>query len=350
MQTIETPSPTPGSAILTVLATNVLPYARALYNGTMQYPLMLPMVIGSSAIGRVAAVGPDATRLKPGQLVLSEIFIHGRDAPQDAMLFGTMAGFTPESRSLMEGEWRNATYAEFVKVPLENCYALDEERLTKTMGYSVDDLAYMLRQIVPMGGLYELDIKPGETIIVAPASGAFGGAAVEVAIAMGAIVIAAGRNFKALKDIAKISDRVKIAQLKGEVEADAAALRAYGEVDAYLDFSPAAAAKSTHILSCLMALKTKGRACFMGGIQENVSTPYALLMSKSLQLRGRFMYEREAILRLLKMVDSGMLPLGARAGLKVVGNYALADWEEALGAAEENAGWGLQVLLNPQKK
>ena len=350
LKTIETPSPTTGSAVLNVLSTNVLTYARSLYNGTLQYPLTLPMVIGSSAIGRIAAIGPDATRLKPGQLVLFEIFIHGRDAPQDTMLFGTMAGFTPQSRRLMEGEWRHATYAEFAKVPLENCYALDEEKLTQTLGYSMDELAYMLRQVVPMGGLFELDIKPGETIIVAPASGAFGGAAVEVAIAMGATVVAAGRNVNALQKLAKFGDRVKIVRLKGEVDADAKALSVYGEVDAYLDFSPAAAAKSTHILSCLMALKTKGRACLMGGIQENVSIPYALLMSKSLQLKGRFMYEREAILRLIKMVEGGVLQLGARAGIRIAGTYSLADWEKAFSAAEENTGWGVQVLLAPQKK
>lgn len=138
----------------------------------------------------------------------------------------------------MEGEWRDATYAEFAKVPLENCYPLDEERLLKGLGYSLDDLAYMLRQMVPMGGLVELDVKPGEKVIIAPATGAFGGAAVEVAVAMGATVIAAARNVEALQGIAKISDRVRIVQMKGEVGADAQALGQFGEVDTYLGKFP----------------------------------------------------------------------------------------------------------------
>lgn len=139
----------------------------------------------------------------------------------------------------------------------------------------------------------------------------------------------------ALRDIAKISEHMKIAQLKGEVEADAVALIAYGEVDAYLHFSPAAAAKSTHILSCLMALKTKGRACLVGGIQESVRIPYGLVMSKSLQLRRKFMYACEAIVRLIEMIESSMLQLDAWAGLRIVGKYALADWVEAFDVAEE---------------
>lgn len=88
----------------------------------------------------------------------------------------------------------------------------------------------------------------------------------------------------------------------------------------------------------------------MGGIQEAVAIPYALLMFKSLQLKGKFMYEREAVFRLIKMVESGLLKLGKGAGLKVVGPYDLENWHEAFDAAEKNAGWGVQVLLSPQKK
>jgi len=164
---------------------------------------------------------------------------------------------------------------------------------------------------------------------------------------MGATVIAAARNIDALQNIAKISDRVKIVQLSGVVDTDAQALQQFGEVDAYLDFSPAVAAKSTHILSCLMALRTKGRACFMGGIHETVAIPYGLLMFKSLQLRGKFMYERDAIWRLIKMVESGLLKLGRGAGLSVVGPYPLESWEEAFDEAKKKTGWGVQVVLSP---
>jgi NADPH:quinone reductase-like Zn-dependent oxidoreductase len=61
---------------------------------------------------------------------------------------------------------------------------------------------------VPYGGLRDIDLKPGETIIIAPAAGSFGGAAVKLALAMGALVIAVGRNPEALKKLAASYERI----------------------------------------------------------------------------------------------------------------------------------------------
>ena len=99
----------------------------------------------------------------------------------------------------MDGEWRNGTYAEYARVPLENVFALDEDILCRDMGYSFADLAYMTRLMVSMGGLSALDVKAGEWIVIAPASGGFGGAAVEVARAMGPDVVMVGRKRETLE-------------------------------------------------------------------------------------------------------------------------------------------------------
>jgi hypothetical protein len=57
-------------------------------------------------------------------------------------------------------------------------------------------------------------------------------------------------------------------------------------VDKYLDFSPPEAAKTGHIVACLMALKKGGTACFQGGIQGMVNVPYGLIMFKDLTIKG----------------------------------------------------------------
>jgi hypothetical protein len=93
----------------------------------------------------------------------------------------------------MTGEWRDWTYAEYAKVPLENCVLLDETRLLGPienggLGYNVENLTQLHRLLVPYGGLRDIQLQAGETIIIAPATGAFGGRAVEVALAMGAQV------------------------------------------------------------------------------------------------------------------------------------------------------------------
>lgn len=348
---VPVPEATPGSAIVEIYVANVLAYAEDLYSGKMEYPLSLPGIIGGSAIGRIKEVGPDATTLEPGQLVLVDSFIRGRDSTDESILFGTHAGATPASRKLAEGEWRNSTYTEYAKIPLEDCNYLDENILCKQLGYSIEDLGYVLRLLVPMGGLFELDIKAGETVIVAPASGSFGGAGVEVAVAMGATVVAGARNVKTLAKLENIGGggKVKTVQFTGDPMKDAAALGSFGQVDAYLDFSPAAASKSTHILASLLALKPGGRACFMGGIQDPVAIPYGLLMFKSLKLQGKFMYERSAVQRLIKLVEKGHLIVGEKAGLKIAGIYGLNDWKAAFDAAAANAGWGVQVLIDPRK-
>ena len=97
----------------------------------------------------------------------------------------------------MRGEWRDWTYAEYAKVPLENCHLLDEEQLLGTadgsgLGYSIENLAQLPRLLVPYGGLSDIKLKAGESIIIAPATGLFGGRAVEVALSMGGRVSSTG--------------------------------------------------------------------------------------------------------------------------------------------------------------
>jgi NADPH:quinone reductase-like Zn-dependent oxidoreductase len=79
VQTVPTPKPGPGSALVRVLNVNVLSYAKDVYSRKRRYPFPKPLIIGSSGVGRVVAAGPDATTIKPGHLVLFDSLIHGRD-------------------------------------------------------------------------------------------------------------------------------------------------------------------------------------------------------------------------------------------------------------------------------
>lgn len=132
-----------------VEAANVISYSKFIYNGARNYPFPLPLVIGTSALGRVAALGPDSVLLKPGELVFIDCFIRGRDDPEAAFLFGIHEGHTEGSKILMRGEWRDSTYAEYAKVPLENCYPLNESLLKDKLGYGIDDLQDISRSVAP---------------------------------------------------------------------------------------------------------------------------------------------------------------------------------------------------------
>ena len=210
--------------------------------------------------------------------------------------------------------------------------------------------------MTPFGGLAEIDLLPGETIIIAPATGRSGGGAIAVALALGATVVACGRNETTLSTIRKTFDhtgRIETVTLTGNVETDTAAMISASHnggkgADAFLDFSPAAAAKSTHIASGMAALRPFGRACFMGGIYGNVEINYIQLMLKSLRIQGRLMYSRSTVVRMIKMVEKGNLKLGDEAsGMRTMGNFGLDRIYEAIELSARERGWGKQVLLRP---
>ncbi|KAE9387310.1 GroES-like protein [Gymnopus androsaceus JB14] len=350
VKTFQTPQPGPGNAVVRVLAANVISYSGDIYNGKRQYPFPKPFVPGSNAIGRVAAVGPDATTLTPGQLVLLDCTIRGRDDPSAAILSGIIEGFTEGSRKLMHGEWRNSSYAEYTKFPLENCIPLNEQHLLGSpsaggLGYAAEDLCQISRFLVPYGGLDDIGLKPGETIIVAPATGQFGGGAVRVALAMGASrVIAMGRNEAALKQLSALSDRVVTVKITGNEQADAEALEKLGPAEVFFDISPPMAAGSTHFKSAIAALGHSGRISLMGGVRADLSFLYSDFMHRNLSMKGTWMYSRAQILNFIKLIDSGLLPLGQKAGLTVRGKFGLEEWKEAFEVASLAGTEGTVVI------
>jgi NADPH:quinone reductase-like Zn-dependent oxidoreductase len=252
LTTSHLPTTTPqGTVLIRVLATHVLPYIKAVQTGKRPYVLTPPLVPSATCIGRIHMAGADAVdpRIrKPGQLVLADMTIRGRDAPHDEghiVLQGLHAG---GDTGLME-EWKAGSYAQFATFPLETVFPLDEDVLLgdpasgKGLGYSIDDLLFLPIALVPMGGLRKLDVRPGESVVVCPASGRFGGAAVHVAAALGARVVAVGRTQEKLDGVIaplKGPGRVSTLVLRGEAAADEQRIRdaVGGEgADCYVDFS-----------------------------------------------------------------------------------------------------------------
>jgi threonine dehydrogenase-like Zn-dependent dehydrogenase len=323
-------------------------------DGSRGYPLSLPLTPGGSAIGRIEEVGPDAVHLAKGQLVFCDVTIRARDNPSVSILFGIHGGGYPEAQKLMDGEWRDGTYSEFAKFPLENLYPLNENVLLNQRGFTVPELAALAVCLVPFGGLSEIGLSPGDSVIVAPATGYYGGAAVSVAIAMGATVVAAGRNKTALDNLAAVyasTGRLKTVVLSGNSAEDTDALRRASlnseGADAFIDLSPPEAANATHITSAMCALRPFGKCVLMGGAKGNFEFPYLTIMFKNLRIQGRFMYERDHILKLIKLIERGSLGLGKAIGIKNLQKFDLDHVMDAVTAAAASKGWGSQVLLTP---
>lgn len=327
-------------------------YSREIINGTRKYPFPTPLTPGYSAIGRIAEVGPDATKLKSGDLVFIDCTTRSRDEPGDIILAGVASGFSAGSQKLMNDVWRDWTWAEYCRAPLENLTLLDEHRLTSKdcHGYSISSLTYAATLLVPYGGLRDINLQAGETVIVSPATGPFGGAAVHVALAMGAKVIAMGRNTSILQHLQQTCshpNRVEIVPITSDMIADFKALKQANngqDADAFFDIGPPEAAQSTHLRSAIMALRQGGRVSLMGGYGEDMPLPHRVIMRKNLMLKGKWMYEPSDRRDLFKMIEHGVLDLSS---CEVVGEYGLDDVTGGVDAAAEKGGPGKVVVLKP---
>jgi threonine dehydrogenase-like Zn-dependent dehydrogenase len=303
-----------------------------------------------TGIGRIAALGPDATALQLGQLVFVDCMIRARDDPDTAFLLAIHDSGTPESQKLARDVWRDGTFAEYARLPLENCIPLDEKRLCGELGYKVDELIYMDYLMVPYGGLRDIGLQPGETVVVSPATGGYGGAAVMVAVAMGARVIAMGRNEAELarlkKHVSGGSPRASIETVKmtGDETADAESLKSFGVIDAAIDFTPPQGASSSHLKSIVRAIRKGGRISLMG-LNDNFVVPW-LVVSKNISFKGKLMYEREDMICFAKMLERGLFPHGKDfVDTKI---FSLEDWTECLDAAASHTGIGKRVVFSPK--
>lgn len=353
LEDVPRPVVSTGDAIVRILAADIVPYMGDVISNKRPYPMTVPMTPGNTAIARIHEVGPDSVALKPGQLVFCDITIRARDNPSVSILYGIHGGGYPAAQKLMDGVWRNATYAEYTRFPLENLYPLNEDLLLGQLGYSINDLCLLPVCLVPFGGLCEVDVKPGEIVIVGPATGRYGGAAVNIALAMGAVVIAAGRNKAALEYLQMVhgTTRLKIVQLTGDGTTDTELFRAAAGkpdgADVYLDLSPPAAQGSSLMASGIRSLRAFGRCIVMGGNAGNIDFPYLEVMFKSIRIQGRFMYDRRHVQQLIQMVEFGLLPLAKKAGVTRTEEFGLEQVDAALEAAGKLSGWGSHVVLKP---
>lgn len=353
VEEVPTPQATHGSVIIKVIHATAEQSMFHLINGKLPgLSLPFPFVPTNGAIGRIAAIGPDTTSLEIGQLVFLDAFIRGRDNHDVEIISGAgVFGGDARAIKLMEDVWRHGAAAEYVRAPLENVFALDEKVLLGNksdggLGYELAELCLLRRHLVPYGGLRSIGLEAGQTIVIAPATGALSSAAVELASALGAKVIAMGRNVEKLEELASRVPRVNIVQMTNDPEVDLAATMKLGPVDAYLDLTPPGAGGTTHIRTCFNAVRQYGKVALMGFVFEDVPMMYGMLALKNLTVRGRYMYAREDVLSLIKLAETGVLKLGREAGHEIVGRFGLEQWKEAGELAARTPAAGKMILFD----
>ena len=86
-----------GEVLVDVVAAPVLSSTDEVLSGARRYLLPTPVVPGAGAIGRVRAVGPDATRLQPGEWVFCDPTVRSRDGAPTPDI--TLQGATARARA-----------------------------------------------------------------------------------------------------------------------------------------------------------------------------------------------------------------------------------------------------------
>lgn len=338
----QVPFPTPGRGDVTVriLASYVNPNSQeVLVKGGHFLPgPEFPYVWGCQAVGRVEATGGDEVYVKKGDLVALDNLIRARDIEEVTAVQGLFHKFSPQSKKLLD-MYKDGFYAEYTRVPLENVHVMNEELLFSKHGYKMEDLPQLSRYAVAMGALNRINLKAGETVVIAPSTGKFSGDTVQLASAMGATVIAASRNKTILDQLEATVPRVHALQLTGDVEKDAAGMQQWGSPDAFVDYTPNMPQVPSYFTSALQALKPRGRVCLEGAPMGNLEIPYAITMFKNLEFYFNFMFTRADQQQVVRMAESGALPLG-KNGAQTVQTFTLQEWKKAFEVAEKDSSWG----------
>jgi len=340
LETLPDPVAGPGEAVVDVAAARVLTYTRDIVSGARAYNIQLPAVLGGGGVGRVAALGPDATRLKIGDWVLCDPTLRSRDdaLTPDIALQGIVA--RGPGGELLQRRYAGS-FAQKMLSPLENLHPLGDIAAEDAPRWCA--LATML---VPYGGLLAIDFRPGETLVVSGATGNFGGAAVTLGLAMGArAVLALGRNAETLAGLERrFGPRVRGLPFSGDAEADAARIRAAAPaaVDAVLDILPPQA-EPAYTRAAILSLREFGRAALMGGQQHELAIPYNWLMRNSITIRGQWMYPRAANASLIALGRAGLVDLAAFD----VAAFALEEVAQAMDYAAAHVGAFKMTVLRP---
>jgi alcohol dehydrogenase len=301
----------PGSVLVRIEATALLSYQKAYVEGKLPAysPPAGPFTPGTNGVGIIHAVGRDVWHLKPGQrVVLSPHLTATENVEDPAQILIGLTAFGPGSPALQE-DFRDGTLAEYALMP----------KTTVTPAEGLDhidaaQLSVLMRYIVPYGGLLRGRLAVGETLIVTGATGAYGCAAVLLALALGAgRVVAAGRNATALSALSRLGGaRVVPVALTGDLDADIAALRAAAGGGAHMAFDMVGQARDPNAtLAALRSLRRAGRLVLMGSMTVPLPLTYSDFMRNNWEILGQFMYPADAYRRLLDLVRSGLLDLGA---------------------------------------
>ncbi|MGE5215573.1 MAG: zinc-binding dehydrogenase [Chloroflexota bacterium] len=169
----------PRDVIVKLEAAALNPVDLAIRSGTRGGELFSPRILGADGSGTVVAVGAEVKNVKPGDAVcLYPLTGCGRCR---TCAEGLECGCTAMQ---LWGEHDNGTYAEYIRVPAKNCFAVP-------VGLSFDEAAAFPLVYVTVWRMLigHAELRPGERVLIMGAGGGIATAALHLASAFGARII-----------------------------------------------------------------------------------------------------------------------------------------------------------------
>jgi D-arabinose 1-dehydrogenase-like Zn-dependent alcohol dehydrogenase len=303
LEEVDVPIPEIGSSdvLIRVAATGIC-HSDAHYRAGISKIDNLPVTLGHEVAGRIEKIGTQVASVAPGDRVCVHYLVHCGSCEFCAR------GLEQFCRSgQMIGKHRDGGYAEFIKVPVSNAFALPDE-----ISFEIGAIM-MCSSATALHALNRARLKPGESVAIF-GFGGLGYSALQLARALGAgEVYAVDINSAKLATAAKMGAVAIDAKAGDPVEQIKQATAGKG-VDVALELI-GSGKTMRQAVQCLSVL---GRAALVGLTTDSMSIfPYTELINKEVEIIGVSDHLATEIPALMEFVRSGKLRFPPEA-LRVV--------------------------------
>ncbi len=318
------PAAARGRVVVALEAAGLNRLDLAIRKGLPGIRVSLPHTLGTEGYGRVHAVGPDVTHLKPGDPVVvtpgsSCGACEACAAGQDTLCRGYR----------MLGYQEPGCYAEMVDAPATSVYPAGPA-LTP-VEWAAAPLVYLTvwRMLMTLA-----ELRQGETVLVQAAGSGVGMAAVQIAGLMNAEIIATAGSDEKLAKARELGAHRIINYTTQDVAQQVRVMTDGRGVDVVVEHTGGATWEGS-----LRSLARGGRLVTCGATTEPVITmDLRHLFAKQFRLLGSYMGSRGELVEVLKLLNRGILkPVVDRA-------FPLAEAAEAHRYLDSRAQFGKVVL------
>src|SRR5437773_1646855 len=252
----------------------------------------LPVTLGHEVAGRVEKIGSDVTNVAAGDRVCVHYLVHCGSCEFCTGGFEQFCG-----SGQMIGKHRDGGYAEFIKVPGRNAFALPDE-------ISVEVCAIMMcSSATALHALNKARLKPGESVAIF-GFGGLGFSALQLARALecGQIYVVEINPAK-LASIRKLGAVAIDANAADPVEQIKEATGGKG-----VDVSVELIGSAETMRQCVLCLAPLGRAALVGLTTESMSIfPYTELINRETEIIGVSDHLATELPALIEFARSGKL-------------------------------------------